>query len=260
MKIKSKVVVAVLLVLMPAIAPAAHAAEIFFPGNAEMRTGRSNQSFPFNIGGGSQHYQQLYLGSVFGSGPVTISTIKFRQASDTNGGSPFSVRLSDISISLSTATTRVGAIGTTFANNIGADTMSVFSGALDLSSSAPALRNDTPQPFDIVINFTTPFAYDPAQGDLLLDVVNRGGGNSTQFDFITGGSTVFSRAFTLPSQNAGTPTGFAQQGAGLVTAFTTIDAVGAVPEPATWTMLILGFGAIGGTLRTRKRTALLSAA
>jgi len=30
-----------------------------------------------------------------------------------------------------------------------------------------------------------------------------------------------------------------------------LDAAGGVPEPATWTMMILGFGAIGGSLRRR---------
>ncbi|TAL35659.1 MAG: PEP-CTERM sorting domain-containing protein [Phenylobacterium sp.] len=29
----------------------------------------------------------------------------------------------------------------------------------------------------------------------------------------------------------------------------------AVPEPATWTMMILGFGAAGAMLRTRRRLA-----
>jgi PEP-CTERM motif len=31
-------------------------------------------------------------------------------------------------------------------------------------------------------------------------------------------------------------------------------ALGAVPEPATWAMMILGFGAIGGAMRARRRT------
>jgi PEP-CTERM motif len=29
--------------------------------------------------------------------------------------------------------------------------------------------------------------------------------------------------------------------------------IAAVPEPATWAMLIIGFGMVGGTLRTRRR-------
>ncbi len=32
--------------------------------------------------------------------------------------------------------------------------------------------------------------------------------------------------------------------------------IGAVPEPGTWAMMILGFGLIGGALRTRKRAVL----
>jgi hypothetical protein len=31
-----------------------------------------------------------------------------------------------------------------------------------------------------------------------------------------------------------------------------------VPEPATWAMMIVGFGAIGGTLRTRRRQLALA--
>ena len=34
--------------------------------------------------------------------------------------------------------------------------------------------------------------------------------------------------------------------------FTTVAATGAVPEPATWAMMILGFGLVGGTLRSRR--------
>lgn len=36
----------------------------------------------------------------------------------------------------------------------------------------------------------------------------------------------------------------------------TFDAVGAVPEPSTWALLILGFGLIGGAMRRRKTVAL----
>ncbi len=35
--------------------------------------------------------------------------------------------------------------------------------------------------------------------------------------------------------------------------FTTNAAIGAVPEPATWAMMILGFGLIGGAMRSQRR-------
>jgi hypothetical protein len=32
---------------------------------------------------------------------------------------------------------------------------------------------------------------------------------------------------------------------------------GAVPEPATWALMIVGFGAVGATLRSRRRQAIV---
>lgn len=50
-------------------------------------------------------------------------------------------------------------------------------------------------------------------------------------------------------------------GGGTISAFGTASATavgGAVPEPATWAMMIGGFGAIGGTLRYRRRKVSVS--
>jgi len=35
----------------------------------------------------------------------------------------------------------------------------------------------------------------------------------------------------------------------------TFSSAGAVPEPSTWALMILGFGAIAGTMRRRKRVS-----
>jgi hypothetical protein len=53
--------------------------------------------------------------------------------------------------------------------------------------------------------------------------------NTYRIDLTAGGNTV---------------TSFAQLGSG---------AVAAVPEPATWAMMLLGFGAVGGSIRRRRR-------
>lgn len=42
------------------------------------------------------------------------------------------------------------------------------------------------------------------------------------------------------------------------TNITTASPTAAVPEPATWAMLVTGFGLIGGAMRTRRRTRLLA--
>jgi hypothetical protein len=76
-------------------------------------------------------------------------------------------------------------------------------------------------------------------------------GNEQHFT-VTGGTGIF----------AGATGGFLGEGAIDFTSgkpvshidFTgTITASGLVPEPGTWAMLICGFGAIGGTLRARRR-------
>ncbi len=64
-------------------------------------------------------------------------------------------------------------LSTTFANNVGPDDTIVFNrGPLALTSAGTDL-------FDITINFDTPFLYDPALGNLLLDVRNFGGTPNT---------------------------------------------------------------------------------
>ena len=56
-----------------------------------------------------------------------------------------------------------------FADNIGTNVTTVFSGSLPLSSqyAGPA---GGPKAFDMVVNFTTPFVYNPSSGNLLLDI------------------------------------------------------------------------------------------
>lgn len=82
---------------------------------------------------------------------------------------------------------------------------------------------------------------------------------------------------SLPSRNATTFLGFTSMSGPISATFTVLDGVGAnseldvtsfitasavsgaVPEPATWAMMLLGFGGIGIALR-RKRTPALAAA
>jgi hypothetical protein len=85
-------------------------------------------------------------------------------------------------------------LSATFANNPGPDDTVVFNGPLALSSAAAG----NPRAFDIVITLTTPYFYNPAAGNLLLDVRNSGGGLTTQLDAVSAMGDSVSRAAGVP--------------------------------------------------------------
>lgn len=208
------------------------------PNSARTIEGDINNSFPFNIANvnfSSQRYQQVYAASQFGGLPVgggLITQIVFRP--DATFGSAFMSTLPDIQINLSTTSAGDDGLSSTYANNVGADDTVVFArGPLTLSSAFTGPPNG-PKDFDIVITLTTPFFYNPALGNLLLDVRNFGGGFTTVFDAVSPTGDGVSRVW---NQNVNSATGSADS-AGLVTGFVI------VPEPGSAAMLVAG----GGTL------------
>jgi PEP-CTERM motif len=226
--------------LMCAAAALTFAGTIVAPGGDASTEGNGNNGFPFNLGNfglSSMRYQQVYAASEFSSlgGPVLITAIDFRP--DASIGGAFSSTLSDIQIDLSTTSITPSTISSTFANNVGGDDLTVFSGALSLSSSFTG-PGAGPKDFDIVINLITPFLYDPANGSLLLDVRNFGGGSTTQFDADTTTTSV-GRVWALSSAaETGTVDGGTNA---LVTQFVFTE----TPEPSTISMVglaVLGLG------------------
>jgi hypothetical protein len=163
-------------------------------------------------------YQQVFQSTEFSAfgGPALITQIAFRP--DAVSGNAFSSILPSVRIDISTTSAAPDALSSTFASNVGADDRMVYSGSLPLSSAftGPA---EGPKTFDIVINLATPFFYDPAAGNLLLDVRNFDGGSTTFFDvqLASGGSA--SRAFSTVTGSVDDPSGDADS-TGLVTRFT----------------------------------------
>jgi hypothetical protein len=93
-----------------------------------------------------------------------------------------------------------------------------------------------------VLNLTTPFFYNPANGNLVLDVRNIGGGNSAYFDDSYMAGEGISRVW---SRDVSASTAISSDVEGLVTQFT----FGPVPEPS-----VLGLLAVGTTaLLIRRR-------
>jgi len=138
------------------------------PGSlANVETNDGN-AFPFYLSAfyPSMRYQQIYSSSEFAQGG-TIDDLRFRRWS---GQAAFTSTPIDVKITLGYAATTVATASSTFANNIGAGTVTVFNGLLTLSSTG---ANASPQPFDAVINVAPLFNYNPTLGNLLLDVTVR---------------------------------------------------------------------------------------
>lgn len=140
-------------------------------------------------------------------------------------------------------------LSTTFAANTGADATLVFDGTIALST-AVAPTNSAPKNFDVVIPLQTPFPYDPAQGNLLLDLRNRSDLNFFMADTVEltgdGTSRVVTWAFSPDPQTADSPTGLADSG-GLVTRFS-------LPEPSGQVRAVAATLALGVLARRRRRT------
>lgn len=193
--------------------------DVVVPNSARNTETTDALSFPFDIGPHitSMRYQQLYVASQFasiGSGGL-ITQIIFRP--DTGSGRRFRATLANVQINLSTTSVADDALSLTFADNVGADDTVVFSGPLPLQSRS---RGSNPKNFDIVINLTTPFFYDPAMGNLLLDVRNFGGGKTTFFDSVNAGGDGVSRVDTNIGGNVNSPVANYKATDALVTGFT----------------------------------------
>jgi len=85
-----------------------------------------------------------------------------------------------------------------------------------------------------------------------VDNIDGSGGRSSFYFFA---ADAFSLAGTHTAQNPPDGSGFGNAGPATLTLG---DRAGAVPEPATWAMMVGGFGMIGGAIRQRRRHAALA--
>jgi murein DD-endopeptidase MepM/ murein hydrolase activator NlpD len=199
---------------------------------------------PFN--NPSMRYQQIYSASAFVSGGV-IDAIRFRRA---YGQAAFTSTTIDVNISLAYAATTVVTASPTFAANIGpGGLVNVYSGTLQLSSTSP---DTSPNAFDVVINLMHPFTYNPAQGDLLLDIsVLNSPGGQYYLEATPGGSQSLTTRIFAKDMNA--PTGYVgffnsnTASYGLVTRF---DFAPQTPPAPDWYQITLAATQTGLQLET----------
>lgn len=193
-------------------------------------------------------FQEVFTVASFNfvdSVPKVISALAFRR----NGASAMfpSTLIQGLTIRLGyttrDATLTATGLSTTFANNPAGPMTTVFSGSIWVSSSSTT----SPRAFDILFPLQSPFTYDPALGNLLLDWTRTVSVSTAAVD--THLSTTDGVAVVF-SASAGATTG-TRVSEGAVTQFEMTN----VPEPSTAVMAGLGLGLVGLVAAHRLKSA-----
>lgn len=154
------------LVLVLAASSISASAQVVVPNAYVASEGGSNNSFPFRYTQNAGHYQQSFEALQF-PGPILIDEIAYRYLGDGSAGAS----TADFKMTFSYCASSWNTLSGTFANNVGAGATVVYDGVWNVE----AFNGDAglPNPFTQRLHLTTPFFYDPSQGDLLMDVEMR---------------------------------------------------------------------------------------
>lgn len=171
------------------------------PANADVAEGHGAAELPFGVAG--FRTQILAEGAAVGANGAVLSGIRFR--SDRSSLPLAGGAVPNVTVALSHTNLAPGQLSTTFASNGNGPTTVVFQGTVVL----PGHRTGgaTPLPWDVAIQFSTPFAFTTAQGHLLIDITanNAPGGTPTHWlDAGQAGGSVatFGEAGTNPSSDS----------------------------------------------------------
>lgn len=237
---------------------AASAATVAVPNAnaATLGNGQSNNPLGNERASGGGRYQQVYDAGQFSSfgASESINQIAFRAKQPLFGAFiNNSVTVSNVQIQLSTtsksaAFNDANYISNQFANNIGADVKTVYSGSLTLTTPTSGTSL-----FGYVINLQTPFTYSKASGNLLLDfiipdnasVTDNGTIGYAQLDTVTD-NLATSDGVASAFGATGSGTIGANSTTGLVTQFMTV-----VPEPTS--LAAMATGLIAAARRRRAK-------
>ena len=159
-----------------------HAQVVVVPNAQATNDGNASATTP--TGAASVRAMRIFDASQFAalSGPSFLTQVAWRPDRILDQSGPHSVNLR---IYASTTTRSVAGLSMTFADNLGADNTLVFNGTLNWTTGNLPGPGNTRQ-FDIVFPCTTPFLYDPAAGNLLLDTQLSGNGGSITLDTVVG--------------------------------------------------------------------------
>ena len=174
-------------------------------------------TIPFGPPSGGGEFQEVYSASLF-SGPVDITSFAF--SPDTT-----SLYSANVTLRLTTTSVAVGSLSANLGSNFVTPLTTVFSNPL--FSQTVTGGSET---FSLDFNLTTPFVYNPASGNLLLDV---------QISGVTYSGFGFSRSDAGPNISRAWNTvgnGNGADGVGLRTEI----GFAAVPEPGTICLTLIG--------------------
>jgi hypothetical protein len=123
--------------------------------------------------------QQVYGSGLFPAQRIRIHELRWRP--DAGLGAPFSATVASIQINLSTTAAPPDGLNPNPSANVGTNDTAVFSGPLNISSAFQGPAGG-PKVFDIIVRLSTPFVYDRALGNLLIDIRNNSGSLATIVD------------------------------------------------------------------------------
>ena len=226
-----------LLTLLP-LAVLSASMVVEYPSSGE---GNTNSIAPFSYLS-PVRYQQVYEGRGFQQGPWRLDTIALRLDGPAGYGS--SGTYTNVQIAVSTTAASESSLSPVFAQNVGVDATIIFSGTL--TWGAPHAGGSGPQAWNLVLNATAPFIYDPSRGNLLFDYqgdLSMGGLGPLDAWRLVGDGTA--SVFAAPNAATGTVD---------TIGLTTLLAFTLVPEPGTYFLVLLGAGMLSLVcVRARKR-------
>jgi opacity protein-like surface antigen len=195
------------------------AQQVVIPNANANQAGPSNNAFPWNQG--DMRYQQVYAADQFGGVSGLILNFKYRV--DEQWGYAFTSNPITSEIRFSTTQAGPNNLSDVFAQNIGPDETLVWSGPITLQSAGNW------QVFDINVDVNDVYSYNPAAGNLLIDIKVFGSAVTCQFDSAgtglgQGGTPWTDRVWAI---GVNSTTGSQAGDDGMVTQFTFI------PEPAS---------------------------
>jgi hypothetical protein len=163
--------------------------EIVVPTALAEQDGNTQSTTPGDDNQSGIRIQWMFDSSQFPAlaGPAYLTGFASRPDRTPGASGPKTIT---VRVSASTTTRSLAQMSTRFSENVGANSTLVFDGTLALSSENLPGPGNTRQ-FDYAYPFTTPFLYDPAAGNLVVELqIVHATGPSIRFDAVTGSPVV----------------------------------------------------------------------